>query len=186
MSTGFYEHVFGPKLQQRMEAFNQVDSDALDLRSEIALMRSVVADAVDMYSTAMEKDEQGKVIINGHVVAELLKKLKDLVYTASRVEALQGNLITRDMLAVMARQITQAAYDVFGEADERAGVFLDRVSDLLFNPMDSTQIAPEKLVQLMLETVPAGGDVIDVPSGNGNGKASGNGNGSCSPMPGTH
>jgi len=175
MVTGYYTHVFGPKLRQRLESWNDID-DMLDLRQELAMLRSVATDLIHMYAIAVE-DKPGSVLITGQLVTKAMNQVRDMCSVISRIEATRDNLVTRDTLSVIARQLTQAAYDTFG-ADERTDAFLLRLSEVFFDPTTATQVSPERLVELMLDSVPA----LDVTSqgaaGNGNGHdGNGNGNG---------
>lgn len=165
---GYYQHVFGPKLRQRLEGWND-QGDVLDLREELALLRSICIDALNLYSHSLEEKPEG-VMITGQVLTQAINQIKDMALAISRIESIRGNMITRDTMSVIARQLSQAAYEVFGEDDDRTDRFLDRVSEVFYDPTVTHQVEPERLVELMLNTVPA------IPyKGNGNGNGNGNG-----------
>lgn len=182
MVRGYYRQVFGPVLQKRFDSFVG-SGDMLDLYDELALLRSTAMDAVSIYSAAIESADPAAALQAGQFVSAAMQNVAKMVESIAKLEVMRGNIITKDALNVIARQITQASFEAFGDSDPRVQVFLSSLENIIEDPTAVKRVSPDRLLEMMVGTVEGPpstqvlNEVVDSSvnpvGGNGNGNGTG-------------
>jgi hypothetical protein len=136
------------------------------MREELGLISSVMMDRTERYAKALEADADsgggdvgGKVTLAGALMTEHAKVLLDAKEKITKTETLRDEHITREAVLIWARQICDAAFRVFGEAD-KTNQFVAEINSSILGTNTSQDINENEIFELMVNSVPA----IDVDS----------------------
>lgn len=136
------------------EQLNAPAEEQLSLHEELALMRSVAGDAVELYSVAKEK----KTAIDeaAQCMSIALRSVASICSEAARIEALRKDAITPLQLQQVCRQIIRLFYTVCPD-EALARKFEDLMTyelRLLKDGSTGTTLDPTQDVSAMLATIP--------------------------------
>lgn len=163
--TDFYSQRLGPKLREFVRAqLARPSKDQLQLREELACMRIVAGDAIEIYSRATELPEahpkRNELLAQaGALMQTSLGGVADMCERAQRLENISADKVSLQNLLEVVDQITGLARVAFGEHQDAADLFDKLMNENLQLPKAhtdrfiGTQLTPDQIVQQMDERV---------------------------------
>lgn len=166
-----YSRYLSNKLSERMAELAGVP-DELDLKEELALLRSTAIDAAQLYDLAANapdntKDIQQLRVAAGAIVRETLSEVRDMVESIVAIEEKRRETLTVPSLHIVVTQIVDLMYDELGDVvpvDKIRGL-ANRMKDIRL-PSDEVQgtvLTPDMDVREMDETIPSAPPGADAP-----------------------
>lgn len=159
----FYSKRLGPKLEEFVsQCIEQPESEQLQLFEELALMRSLAGEAIQLFSAASELPENNSrradLILNaGMVMQTALEQVRVMAKTASDINAAARDKFSVHALHDVKMQLLRIVDAAFGHDDEGLQTFARLVESQLRLPkvgVEGTTITPDSDVMQMDELIP--------------------------------
>lgn len=166
----FYRRVLCTTLQKHVEENLAAPvSDQLSILEELAIMRQIASESVQVYAVAIEglKDKNNKEaenlrIMAGQLCADSLKMVADFCEKAARIDSLQRDKFSIHTINSVVAQITNMFHSVCEKSGNRelAEAFEEKVRNELRVPAainntnSGTSLTPDQDVTEMDDTVP--------------------------------
>jgi hypothetical protein len=160
----FYSKRLGPKLEEFVaQCIEQPETEQLQLFEELALMRALAGEAIQLFSAASEIPESNPkrhdLILNaGMVMQTALEQVRVMAKTASDISAAGKDKFSVHALHDVKMQLLRIVDTAFGHLDQDA---LDNFANLVETQLrlpkvgvEGTTITPDSDVMQMDELVP--------------------------------
>lgn len=121
-----YSQWLGKRLKDKVTEFvGKPHDDAVSLYNELALARSVAADAIALYGAALDGNVDAATKMQaGTVMNAALDSVKDLVLACSKIEKDAEDKVSMKIVYLFMTQITKAIHTAL-QGDERLALLID-------------------------------------------------------------
>lgn len=154
----FYKGRLSKTLQEHIDSQLNADVDEqLNLLQELALMRSLCGDALEMHRLAEEKGKDDLKLNAAVLIRDALNEVRVMCDTAVKVETARKDSVSPLKLKQIVHQIVRIMYEVCGDEHEHlARDVEEKVRDQIRVPADitGTDLDPTQDVQRMIDSVP--------------------------------
>jgi len=159
----FYSKRLGPKLEEFVaQCVEQPETEQLQLFEELALMRALAGEAIQLFSAASEIPETNPkrhdLILNaGMVMQTALEQVRIMAKTAAEISAAGKDKFSVHALHDVKMQLLRIVDVAFGHDEEGLKRFADLVETQLRLPkvgVEGTTITPDMDVTQMDELIP--------------------------------
>jgi len=116
----FYRHVLSKTLAEAVdEMLGVAPEEQLSLFEELAIMRKMAGDAIQLYTLAEEKKKNEAKVAAAELMRVALKDVVSVCESAARVSALGKDKISIHDIQYIINQIVRVAHDTLEETDAR-------------------------------------------------------------------
>jgi len=156
-------------LEKRLDQFLEGSADQLNMREELALVKSTLQDRVTVYAEMLKNGKPEQILFFGGQMAEQAQLVVHLAEKIAKTEAFRSEVITQDSLMVLIRQIADVIFEQFGEINsDKCEIVVNQI-EAMVGVGSGDGIGEKELLELMTGTVPMAqvNEAIDVECKNG-------------------
>lgn len=140
------------------QALDRPVHEQLSVLEELALVRASAADVVEEYCSAVEANDQRRILQTGLLLRDTMQKVANLAESATRI-AMSGNDVSVHTLHVIVNQIVRVAYEAFKDNEDKAReferlIFTQVKLPSLSGDVQGTSVTPDQDVAAMDAAVP--------------------------------
>jgi len=140
-------------LQKRLDQFLEGSADQLNVREELALVKSALQDRVIYYAETLKSGTVDQKMLAGQLMAEQAEKVIHLAEKIAKTEAFRSEAITQDSLMVLIRQIADLIYEKYPEDLDKCEQVVGQI-EAMVGLGGGDAIGERELLELMTGTVP--------------------------------